>query len=207
MIRWVSSVPSRFQGGYCHESGVECMFPAARQSAFERLRAQVRRICFVCARRPVAPGCGARWTGVDTRRSRLSDKATAAGSIPYTPQCACGTARRRQRPAAHGWASGIGQYRDRTLHMGRRRQHVSNVSILFFPLLPQSPLVSSRDSLVGLVGHWFSHLRGTHGTRLAARRTEAAGRCESSGQRWQRRGEGEERQSKTPEIRQPASPR
>lgn len=44
VIRWVSSVPSRFQGGYCHESGVECMFPAARQSAFERLRAQVRRI-------------------------------------------------------------------------------------------------------------------------------------------------------------------
>lgn len=37
----------------------------------------------------------------------------------------------------------------------------------------------------------FSCKAHTHGTRLEARRTEAAGRCESSGQRWQRRGEGE----------------
>lgn len=186
VIRWVSSVPSRFQGGYCHESGVECMFPAARQSAFERLRAQVRRIVLFVR--------GALWLQVAVHvgpgqthaSSRLSDKATAAGSIPYTLQCAaCGTARSGQRPAAHGWASGIGQYRDRTLHTGRCRQNVSSVSILFF--------LGACFFLAGLSLDWLgsgSPSQGTHGTRFEARWTEAAGRCESSGQRWQRRGEG-----------------
>lgn len=56
VIRWVSSVPSRFQGGYCHESGVECMFPAARPSAFERLRAQVRRGLFCLCEAPCGSG-------------------------------------------------------------------------------------------------------------------------------------------------------
>lgn len=158
VIRWVSSVPSRFQGGYCHESGVECMFPAARQSAFERLRAQVRRIVLFVR--------GALWLQVAVHvgpgqthaSSRLSDKATAAGSIPYTLQCAaCGTARSGQRPAAHGWASGIGQYRDRTLHTGRCRQDVSSVSILFFPW----SLLIPRGALVGLAGLWVSLSRHT----------------------------------------------
>lgn len=187
VIRWVSSVPSRFQGGYCHESGVECMFPAARQSAFERLRAQVRRIVLFVR--------GALWLQVAVHvgpgqthaSSRLSDKATAAGSIPYTPQCACGTARSGQRPAAHGWASGIGQYRDRTVHMGRCRQDVSNVSILFFPFLLRACCFAGLS--LDWMGSGFPS-QGTHGTRFEAGRTEAAGQCESSGQRWQRRGEG-----------------
>lgn len=148
----------------------------------------------------MASGCGARWTGADTHASsRLSDKATAVGWILYTPpQCARGTASRRERPAAHGL--GVRERTvqgDRTVHMGagRCRQNVSIVSILFLfvPSFPEHAS-SSRVLLVGLdsLGSGFL-LQGTHthGTRLAARRTEAAGRCESSGQRWQRRGEGE----------------
>lgn len=174
VIRWVSSVPSRFQGGYCHESGVECMFSAARQSAFEWPEGPSPEDCFVCARRPVASGCVARWTGGGhTPQSPQSPQrqGTAVDSIPYTPQCACGTARGGQRPAQLG-------IRDRTIQ-GQNGSYgtlpARGFDFVDFVLSfsePASFLAGlSLDSLdSGL------HSQGTYGTRLAARRAEAAGR-------------------------------
>lgn len=54
LIRWVSSVPSRFQGGDCHESSVEGMFPVAQAVEFREAESPSPEDSFVCVRRPVA---------------------------------------------------------------------------------------------------------------------------------------------------------
>lgn len=173
VIRWVSSVPSRFQGGYCHESGVECMFPAARQSNSERPRAQVRRIVLFVQGALWLSGCGARWTGGETHASVASvTRHSSRTRFPHTPRkilCLSNGTQWTEASTQLG-ASEIGQYRDRTVHMGRCRQGVSVVSIL--SLCPALLL----DSLIS--GFLF---QGTHGTRQEW--TEAAERGESSGQR------------------------
>lgn len=165
VIRWVSSVPSRFQGGYCHESGVECMFPAARQSNFERLRVQVRRIVLFVRGALWLSGCGARWTGGrKTRLSRLSDKAQQWDSIPYTPRgekMCLSNGTQWTKASTQLRASEIGQYRDGIDHIGRCRQGVSIVSVfcLFPPVSEHAFFLVG--SLVGLAEFWFTLLRHT----------------------------------------------
>lgn len=132
----------------------------------------------------MASGCGARWTGADTHASsRLSDKATAVGWIPYTPpQCARGTARRRERPAAHGLGIRDRTVQgDRTVHMGaeRCRQDVSIVSILFlFGLSFPEHASSSRVLLVGLdsLGSGFLSLKA-HTWHAARSKTDGGSRA------------------------------
>lgn len=160
VIRWVSSVPSRFQGGYCHESGVECMFPAARQSAFERLRAQVRRIVLFVRGAlwlQVALHVGPRQTHAS---SRLSDKATAVGSISiHTEMCMWhGT----QWTEASSTRLGI---RDRTIQ-GQNASYGTVPARCFecvdfvFLFLFQS-LLLPRGLLAGLAGLWTPISRHT----------------------------------------------
>lgn len=131
--------------------------------------------------------------------SRLRDKATAAAldSI-HTAMCLCSwhsTARSGQGPAAHGWASGMtGQYRDRTVHMGtmpaRCFDFVGFVFVFLFCFLESLPAPRGGSCWTGLVGLWFPLLKAhmARGSQQDGRRQP--GRYESSGQRWQRRGEG-----------------
>lgn len=186
VIRWVSSRPSRFQGGYCHESGVECMFPASRQSNFERLRAQVRRIVLFVRGAP----CGFR---LRCTLDRGGTHASVASVTRHSSRTRFHTHRKNVLVKRHAVdrgqhtveASGIGQYRDRTVHMGRCRQEVSNMSILsFFVPIARACLFSGRLS------RWTCWILGlplkAHIARgLQQKWTEAARRGESSGQRWQ----------------------
>lgn len=138
-------------------------------------------------RRPLwLSGCGARWTGVGDTHAPVASVTRHSSRTRFHAHCkvcGCVFVKRHaiEKASTQLGASGIGQYRDRTVHMGRCRQDVSIVvSVLsFFPMPISGHVFFLGGSLVGLCCILDSRLKAHMARSSQQEWTEAAGRGES----------------------------
>lgn len=158
------------------------MFPAAQAVEFREAEGPSPEDCFVCARRPVAfrLRCTLDRGGRHTHAPVASvTRHTAVGLGPiHTAKRSVLVKRHavKSRPAHSLGPSGIGQYRDRTVHMGRCRQEVSKDASIwsFFP----SP-ASKACLFLGILGRALSCRALLHFWILLSRHTWHADRSKN----------------------------